>query len=604
MIFKRNRSNTDLRDSKIYNSFYKTGFVNEEVYTSKARDIFPYVLKLLTDTNTASVFENIAVAYQEIEYSERVLQQLLSREFKDQEIHRTDIETYVSIDMINFKFYKFLFIQNPSNVRNDKKIEIVNTLKILKEKYSDFTMIPSVIDFLHEQLNIHTVNKANAIDKNNGVKHLIHTGNIVTLAIPQLIDNMYYNTNGVKRYPYLTEEFLHNKTKLGQLTFLFKCKQERLDSTSERKKYQYVKKESYFDVGEYTTINGEIKEIFYVKLLNKFYNPFMFFDVKTINELLIELDNESLLHDSIRKYLKNTYEAYIEEVAGVREVYGNLVPNIIITKENDSYYDDMRERLKAYQDMLAKAEEEKSLMNVVEDEFDDDNDCECDDEEDEEVIKPKKISVDFDSSDDDEDDEEYETSSDEGSIEKNDLTAMINEITEALKERDEFLESKRKNTIQFKLSRNTLSIDKLKSLIMGYNGEKKFAYYPHLADILLKYTDLNDVKRSSGVVENPKQFPKSFQIIKTIGNDELFCTDDSYNPLDWLMPFIYRKTLIQAQELGSSSTRDISIPPAERYLTKDEMGLIDPHTKKSETAAGLLASINPFITIKDRITLK
>ena len=600
MEFKRVRTNQDRIDGILYNSFYKTGFVNEEVYDSKARDIFPYVLKLLTDTNTASVFENIAVAYQEVEYSERVLQQLLSREFKDAEIHRTDIETYVSIDMINFKFYKFLFIQNPSNVRNDKKIEIINTLKILKEKYSDFTLIPSVIDFLHEQVHIHTSNKVNAIDKNTGVKHLIHTGNIVTLAIPQLIDNRYYNTNGVKRYPYLTEEFLHSKTKLGQLTFLFKCKQEKLNSTSERRKYQYVKKESYFDVGEYTTLNGEIKEIFYVKLLNKFYNPFMFFDENKVNQLILELDNEPLLHNDVRKYLKNTYEAYIEEVAGVREVYGNLVPNIIITKENDSYYDDMRERLKAYQEMLEKTEEENNLI-AVDDDIEDD--CECDD--DDEIHSDKPIKITFDPEEDEEEDpEEYDVSSSEGAIEKEQLSEMINEITEALRERDSFLENKKKNTVQFKLSRNTLSIDKLKSLIMGFNGEKKFAYYPHLADILLKYTDLNDVKRSSGIVENPKQFPKSFQIVKTIGNDELFCTDDSFNPIDWIMPFIYRKTLIQAQELGTSSTRDISIPPAERYLTKDEMGLIDPHTKKSETAAGLLASINPFITVKDRITLK
>lgn len=575
-IFKREVTKEDNLLGKVYNSFYKTGFMNEDVYFSKSRDLFPYVLELLTDTNTASVFENIAVAYQEVPYSESILQQLLSREFKDSIIHKHDIETYVSTNLLNLKFYRFLFIQNPSSIKNDKKMEILNTIKALKENYKDFTLVDSVMDFLEDQLNIHTFNNKNTNS------NLIHENDLVTLVIPQLIDNRYYNTNGIKRFPYFTEEYLHIKTRLGQLTFLFKTKMEK-PSNSDKKKYHYIKKESFFDTGEYVTMNGEVKNIFYVKILNKFYNPFMFFDIPLVNQLLSELEDEVLLKPIIKEYLKNTYECYIEEYDAVRSVYGNLVPNIIITKENDSYYDDMRERLK-------KLEE----MSMQYDRLDEDGDIEEIDNDD--IFDPIECS-------EEDTDDEYDTS-DEHTKDNGSYTDEIEYIRNMLKERDKILENKNNKNSTFRLSRNALSIKKLKSLIMGFNGEKKFGYYPHLSDLMLKYTDLNDVKISNGIIENPKQFPKSFQIIKMISNDELFCTDDSTHPLDWLMPFMYRKTLIQANETGTSTTTDIYIPPQERYLSKAEFGLIDPHTKKSESAAGLLSSINPFITIKNRVEVK
>ena len=575
-IFKREVTKEDNLLGKVYNSFYKTGFMNEDVYFSKSRDIFPYVLELLTDTNTASVFENIAVAYQEVPYSESILQQLLSREFKDSIIHKHNIETYVSTNLLNLKFYRFLFIQNPSSIKNDKKLEILNTIKALKENYKDFTLVDSVMDFLEDQLNIHTFNNKNTNS------NLIHENDLVTLVIPQLIDNRYYNTNGIKRFPYFTEEYLHIKTRLGQLTFLFKTKMEK-PSNSDKKKYHYIKKESFFDTGEYVTMNGEVKNIFYVKILNKFYNPFMFFDIPLVNQLLNELEDEVLLKPIIKEYLKNTYECYIEEYDAVRSVYGNLVPNIIITKENDSYYDDMRERLK-------KLEE----MSLQYDKLDEDGDIEEIDNDD--IFDPVECS-------EEDTDDEYDTS-DEHIKDNGSYTDEIEYIRNMLKERDKILENKNNKNSTFRLSRNALSIKKLKSLIMGFNGEKKFGYYPHLSDLMLKYTDLNDVKISNGIIENPKQFPKSFQIIKMISNDELFCTDDSTHPLDWLMPFMYRKTLIQANETGTSTTTDIYIPPQERYLSKAEFGLIDPHTKKSESAAGLLSSINPFITIKNRVEVK
>lgn len=575
-IFKREVTKEDNLLGKVYNSFYKTGFMNEDVYFSKSRDLFPYVLELLTDTNTASVFENIAVAYQEVPYSESILQQLLSREFKDSIIHKHNIETYVSTNLLNLKFYRFLFIQNPSSIKNDKKMEILNTIKALKENYKDFTLVDSVMDFLEDQLNIHTFNNKNTNS------NLIHENDLVTLVIPQLIDNRYYNTNGIKRFPYFTEEYLHIKTRLGQLTFLFKTKMEK-PSNSDKKKYHYIKKESFFDTGEYVTMNGEVKNIFYVKILNKFYNPFMFFDIPLVNQLLNELEDEVLLKPIIKEYLKNTYECYIEEYDAVRSVYGNLVPNIIITKENDSYYDDMRERLK-------KLEE----MSMQYDKLDEDGDIEEIDNDD--IFDPVECS-------EEDTDDEYDTS-DEHIKDNGSYTDEIEYIRNMLKERDKILENKNNKNSTFRLSRNALSIKKLKSLIMGFNGEKKFGYYPHLSDLMLKYTDLNDVKISNGIIENPKQFPKSFQIIKMISNDELFCTDDSTHPLDWLMPFMYRKTLIQANETGTSTTTDIYIPPQERYLSKAEFGLIDPHTKKSESAAGLLSSINPFITIKNRVEVK
>lgn len=575
-IFKREVTKEDNLLGKVYNSFYKTGFMNEDVYFSKSRDLFPYVLELLTDTNTASVFENIAVAYQEVPYSESILQQLLSREFKDSIIHKHNIETYVSTNLLNLKFYRFLFIQNPSSIKNDKKMEILNTIKALKENYKDFTLVDSVMDFLEDQLNIHTFNNKNTNS------NLIHENDLVTLVIPQLIDNRYYNTNGIKRFPYFTEEYLHIKTRLGQLTFLFKTKMEK-PSNSDKKKYHYIKKESFFDTGEYVTMNGEVKNIFYVKILNKFYNPFMFFDIPLVNQLLSELEDEVLLKPIIKEYLKNTYECYIEEYDAVRSVYGNLVPNIIITKENDSYYDDMRERLK-------KLEE----MSMQYDKLDEDGDIEETDNDD--IFDPIECG-------EEDTDDEYD-SSDEHVKDNGSYTDEIEYIRNMLKERDKILENKNNKNSTFRLSRNALSIKKLKSLIMGFNGEKKFGYYPHLSDLMLKYTDLNDVKISNGIIENPKQFPKSFQIIKMISNDELFCTDDSTHPLDWLMPFMYRKTLIQANETGTSTTTDIYIPPQERYLSKAEFGLIDPHTKKSESAAGLLSSINPFITIKNRVEVK
>lgn len=593
--FKRNHKESDILLGKAYNAFYKTGFMNEDVYLNEeSRDIWNYMVKVLSDTNTASVFENILVAYEELEYSEAILQKITSRQYKDSVINDISFSnTYATTSPINIKFYRCLFMNNPSNFKNNKRIEIVNTISALQsDKYKNFTIIDSVVKFLKEQLTIHTEVKTKDLRKN-----LLCEDNIVTLVVPILEDGMYYNTNGTLRYPYLTEVYHHMKTFIGQLSFIFKSKV--LKNPNDPKKgTKYIKRQSYFDVGEYIPCDSsEPINIFYVRLFNVYYNPLMFFEPSEVQKLLLEIDEDENVTDDIKEILFNTATCYFKEIDVVRKLHGNLVPSIVITKEDDSYFDEIKEKLIKLKEMEESKNEEDEDKNEI-------GVCECDDEDDEEYEDntPSKNNDDEDDDDnqlDDELDDPYEIEPEE-----DEYATEIERLEAILKKREEFIEGNENKSSKIRLARHSLSYDKLKSLIMGYNGVKVFSYYPHLSDILLKYTDLNDVKLNSGVIENPKAYPKSFQIITTINNDELFTTNDSHNPLDWLFPFMYRKTIVHdAKTDGISKTKDVYIPKEERYLSEDEMGIIDPHTKKSDTAAGLLASINPFNNIKNRIKL-
>ncbi|MGL5315648.1 MAG: hypothetical protein ACRC92_20505 [Peptostreptococcaceae bacterium] len=588
--FKRNWTTKDKAEDIVFNSMYKSQFTNEDLYYTNDRDMFPFVLDMLTDTNTASVFETILVAYKEVDYNESVLQQIVGREHQDENIHRSNIgETYATTSPINIKFYRCVFMANPALFRNDKFHEINNTLKVLNTKYSDFTVVKKVTNFLENQLIVHQKLASPQVISDLS-KNLLYDDKIVTLIVPVLEDNMFYKTNGVVRVPYLTESYYHVKTRYDQIRFIFKSKV----MGEGRRGSKYIKKECYFDKGNYTNIEtGEVTEIFYIKIFGKYFNPFMFFDIKDINGLLTELAEDPFIKEHTAQLVANTALVYYAEVDNVRFEYDNFVPSILVTKDGDSYYDEARERI---QDRLKM----NNINQVIDDlPVDDDLEC-CDDDEREDVVveQTDETLLMEEGTEDTTDDSVPEISL---SVEDLDEIDAVNTEMEKIKREDI---EKQLNAKVTKLPRYSLSIKKLKNLIMGYNGAKRFGYYSHIHDVMLQATDLNDVKIRSGEVENVRKFPKSYQIIASINNDQLFATNDSTNPLDYKYTSIYKKSLIHtANPDGKTTTKEVKISESERYLSMEDVGIIDFHTNKSDNSSGLIASINFLKCAKDHILL-
>lgn len=314
-----------------------------------------------------------------------------------------------------------------------------------------------------------------------------------------------------------------------------------------RIKYQkkkYMKYVAYFHAGHYTTNDNGVEtpenKIFYAKFFSRFYNPFLIFDKHEIDGLMKDLLKYPLT-DEVLQILNNTYNMYIDNVDAVRENYGNGVPSIPISKPNDNYYD--REMTDELDELLNDSEE-------TEDSEEESNE--------EEAKKKKKSSEDEDN---------------------------VPEPTQAK---------------TFKVSRQVLSLEKLKSLILGYNEIKYYGFYSHLNDNLLGITDINKSGYSSSdsSMVSSKQAPKSMQITKTIASNPMsFMTNTEANYFDVFHLFDYRKDLPMTVDTGGGKDSKTQMSTSDRFQTfgtngEGDYGVIDPVTLKSENTSGTAGSVS------------
>ena len=533
MIFERNRSELDkIKDRYLNSGFHKTGFIDENVYNTKNRDIWPHWKRLLADPN-ATIFSSILIGVREVPYSEELLQSIELREYElNKKTRMSDI--YASVKLNNYRFFECLFITSPLNWKKSiKGTAIQNTLKRLEKEFGiDWQLIPETVNFLKEQLKINTVSPDDPQDDLFLKKRDAIT--TVTLLVPMLTDNTYYSIDGMQVYPFLSEKYHHNKTSYDQIKFSFK-----IFLGTDRK---YAILPGYFHEGRQVITDPTTGEITYLPILYcrciKFYNPFFFFDPPEIEKLMKELMDEKYLSPHVKKLLQNNYDYYIANISQVRAEYGNKIPTIQIHKENDDYYEKIAEKMAA---------EKEEVIDVT--------------EEDDDIIEEV-------------DDNEEETSS-----------------------------SSNNNESVWTISRKTMSMKTLKSLIMGYNGVKFYSFYPHLDDALLEIMDPNDSggrgSRESSAI-SPTQAPKSKQIQLTLkSNPSLCCSYDSSNPFDIFFRTIYKKTLLadyrkDAGVKTAQTRRTPKVADVERYLTWDEYGKIDSWTVKNPGTSGLVSTMTSF----------
>lgn len=543
-VFKRNRTKEDILQDKFVNSFYKTGFVNDNLINNEYdRDFFTHFLELLSDPNASSIFEAVLVGYQEVPYRESIIQKALLRQYKDAVLHRVGDQTFASTVINNFKIYRCLFAYSPINfVSTSKGVQIRNTIEKIKNHYChEFNIIPSVLRFLEEQQKLHVYDKEELHDHEKD----LFLKDIVTLVVPILEDGTHYNINGMLRYPYVVDRYHNTKSQLGQIKLTFRA----------RYKRTYTKYTAYFDSGFYTDENGNQKEIFYIKFFNKYCNPLFAFDKAEVNELMDELYQYNL-SEKTKRILQNTYEMYINNIDIVREKSANTVPYINIFKKNDAYFIHRDKTLDELNDMLS----------------DDSGTGEEDDDE-------------ADVADIDEPEEED-----------------IEDAEKAAKIEKETLENTSK---QFRVTRQVVSLSTIKSLILGYNGKLFYGLYSHLGDNLLKITDINNSGfngKDTSMISN-KQAPRTLQVIMTISsNADLFMTNTDSHPFDVFNMFAYKKyvherdTNPNRKDKGGRS----GIPFEERFLKLDSSyGLVDSASTKSETSSGISGYITP-LSIYDR----
>ena len=158
-------------------------------------------------------------------------------------------------------------------------------------------------------------------------------------------------------------------------------------------------------------------------------------------------------------------------------------------------------------------------------------------------------------------------------------------------------EEKDKKKVESVISRKILSLKTVKSLIMGYNGVKFYALYPHLGDVLLTMSDNVYLNAKAGKTHSQQRSTsllQSLQVFVTIkSNSDLFTFNTFANPFDFPCLLAYKRT-IQYDAPKKQPQVKKTPPVKDRYLTFDEYGVLAPNTVKSTETAGIVLNINPF----------
>ena len=287
------------------------------------------------------------------------------------------------------------------------------------------------------------------------------------------------------------------------------------------------------------TKNGYNKEIFYIK----------FFREQFINPLLVFEENEaeelvkhvlrSGVSDKTRELIINTYECYLLEVDQVRNKFKNKIPTMVKFIQRPD--DEGFEKKK--QELL---DARRSSM-----EYSDDMD---------DIIM-------------DEDLEEIEGT----------------------------------NTIKteqpFTVNRNTITVNLLYKLIMGYDQKTYYSFYSHLENELLKITDMSKSGYRGGSKAETSVHPRGMQLFKTMAsNSDIMMTNDNSNPIDVFKMIAYKRKLFDIDtNANTRGTKTSSLKDRDRYrYIESNYGIVDSHTVKSPKTSGIQGNVNILQCWADR----
>lgn len=548
MKFKREISKSAHMEDRFMNSFYKTGFINEDVFDRDSKDMWKAFIRLLSNSNSSSVFTSILVAYKEVPYSAKIVQDSMVLSDKKSNKNKTsDGDIFVDIKLDYYKFYECIFAKSPymysMNTRSNQCIK--NTIDIIKRDFSEsngYTVVESSLLALYDSYS----NEADQIDSIDMHEDLLvrykdktdTDVNRLVLMVPMLIDDSYYIIDGIRTYPIITEAYHYVTSMYGQKEFICKT------NYGKKKVTNYSISLGYFDTANLEDKNGP--EIFYIKLFyNKFYNPLMFLNKYEAEDLFNEIMADSSVTPRNKEILKNTYDHFIS-LDAIRSSTGhdkNMVSNIKVWRENDSFFDKLE--TEENKEEPSKSTETRDIDDVLDT---DDN-----------------VSVD------------NETNN-------NDASRNNDEI----------------DTTKF--NRRMVSKNLVKSLIMGYNNVRYYSFYGHMADIYLMSTNKisNTRQGNSGkIVSN--LLPRDKVIYATIRSNKDLCANyDNTNPYDVWARVSYKKytnPTVTDLDNAKKKTSDVSKSNPDdrmRYLTEEEYTLIDPTTTKSEKTSGIASSFTLF----------
>lgn len=299
-----------------------------------------------------------------------------------------------------------------------------------------------------------------------------------------------------------------------------------------RSKRNFKIYDAYFSVGIYTK-NNYNKEIFYIKFFKEqFVNPLLVFEEYETEELMKHL-LKSDLSPKTREILLNTYECYLLEVDQVRTKYKNKIPTLVkyIQKPDDEGFEKKKQQLL------------DERRNNIDYEYVEDVDDILMDEDLEEVDGTNSIKTDQ----------------------------------------------------PFTVNRNTITLNLLYKLIMGYDGKTCYSFYSHLGTELLKITDMSKSGYRGGSKAETSVHPRGMQIFKTMAsNSDIMMTNDNCNPIDIFRMVAYKKKIL---EMGTNSSKgggkSASLPDHERYRYFGvNYGIIDSHTVKSPKTSGIQGNAN------------
>ena len=162
----------------------------------------------------------------------------------------------------------------------------------------------------------------------------------------------------------------------------------------------------------------------------------------------------------------------------------------------------------------------------------------------------------------------------------------------------------KKDYIDYGANKNTISLEMLRSLILGYNDYIVMSFYPHTAFHLINIQRNSSSYRSRGN-ENKSEVqyvsqvdaPRELMISKTIkSHPDLFKTFDNTNFVDVFHYLAYKMSLLETSEEKDAKKSTISTNndryADRRYRNEFDYGLIDPYTIKSPENTGLQGNIS------------
>lgn len=346
MKWKRTSTYEKHLEDRFVNSFYKTGFINEDIFDRDSRDIWKAFIRLLSNSNTSAMYSTLLVAYREIPYSPELIQEISIQSNKKKKLKDYDATGEVRVDtkLDYFKIYECIFIKSPYMYHTNLKNRdcILNTMNILKNEFSEnqgYTIVKSSLQAMNDAGHMASEDTPEHVNKNEDL-FLRNSNNDISrtiMLVPMLIDDSYYMVDGIRTYPIISEAYHYSTSRFGQKEFI--CK----NNNGGKYAQTYSIIIGYFDSAFLD--NGDGPEIFYIKTSKKcFYNPLMFLNKFEAKDLYDDVMSEKSLGADIKKIFKNTYQHYLDNIDDVRDKYKNLIPSIKVWRRNDSFFDEELEK--------------------------------------------------------------------------------------------------------------------------------------------------------------------------------------------------------------------------------------------------------------------